>query len=282
MPTIVDKLKRYPAMKLTTMQDIGGVRAILGSVQDVYTLADEYRKGRRLAHELADQKDYIRDPRSEDGYRSVHLIYKYRNDRAPTYDGLRIELQIRTRLQHIWATAVESMGTFLGQALKSRQGDQEWLDFFALVSSAFARQEECAPVPRFADLSSGATFRAVAEAEARLDALNIMEGLSVAASAIEQRRGLGWSYHLIVLNSLERTVRITPYDRGSFELAMSEYESAETAAAKGERIEPVLVSAGPMAKLRRAYPNFFLDIDDFAWTVREICSRAGSHEQNAD
>jgi len=24
MPTIVDKLKRYPAMKLTTMQDIGG------------------------------------------------------------------------------------------------------------------------------------------------------------------------------------------------------------------------------------------------------------------
>ena len=25
MPTIIDKLKRYPAMKLTTMQDIGGV-----------------------------------------------------------------------------------------------------------------------------------------------------------------------------------------------------------------------------------------------------------------
>ncbi|MBI3812018.1 MAG: hypothetical protein HY283_07420 [Nitrospirae bacterium] len=48
MPTIIDKLRRYPAMKLTTMQDIGGVRAILGSVPDVYRLANAYRKSPRL------------------------------------------------------------------------------------------------------------------------------------------------------------------------------------------------------------------------------------------
>jgi len=119
MPTIIDKLKRYPAMKLTTMQDIGGVRAILASIRDVYKLVDEYKDSRRLSHELIDHKDYIQSPRSEDGYRSVHLIYRYKNKLAPNYDGLRIELQIRTKLQHIWATAVESMGTFLGQALKS-------------------------------------------------------------------------------------------------------------------------------------------------------------------
>lgn len=88
MPTIIDKLKRYPAMKLTTMQDIGGVRAILGSVQDVYKLADEYRKSKRLAHELIDEKNYIQNPRSEDGYRSLHLIYRYKNKQAPEYDGL--------------------------------------------------------------------------------------------------------------------------------------------------------------------------------------------------
>ena len=150
MPTIVDKLIRHPAMKLTTMQDIGGVRAILESTNDVYKLANSYRDSKRLAHELTDEKDYILNPRDEDGYRSIHLIYKYRNRRTQEYDGLRIELQIRTRLQHIWATAVESMGTFLGQALKSRQGDQEWLDFFALISSAFALKENCAPISRFA------------------------------------------------------------------------------------------------------------------------------------
>ena len=76
------------------------------------------------------------------------LIYKYKNNQHPQYDGLRLELQIRTKLQHIWATAVETMGTFLGQALKSRQGDKAWIDFFAETSSAFALMENCNPLPR--------------------------------------------------------------------------------------------------------------------------------------
>ncbi|HOI97956.1 MAG TPA: (p)ppGpp synthetase, partial [Candidatus Pacearchaeota archaeon] len=32
MPTIIEKLRRYPKMQLARMQDIGGVRAILNSV----------------------------------------------------------------------------------------------------------------------------------------------------------------------------------------------------------------------------------------------------------
>jgi ppGpp synthetase/RelA/SpoT-type nucleotidyltranferase len=276
MPTIIDKLKRYPAMKLTTMQDIGGVRAILTSVKDVHELADNYRHSRRLAHDLVYEKDYIRHPRSEDGYRSVHLIYRYKNTQAPDYDGLRLELQIRTKLQHWWATAVESMGTFLGQALKSRQGDQAWLDFFALTSSAFAHTEGCVPVPRFKDLSKEDTFVAVADAEVALGALDMMRTLSAAAKEISEIKGSGQglSYHLIVLDSEERTVEITPYDRGSLKQALTDYGRVEAEAAKGKKIEPVLVSAGPIRNLRRAYPNFFLDIKDFVTTVSGIVSAA--------
>ena len=43
MPTIIDKLKRHPNMQLSTMQDIGGVRAILNSIDDVYRLASSYK-----------------------------------------------------------------------------------------------------------------------------------------------------------------------------------------------------------------------------------------------
>src|SRR5207237_3924512 len=89
MPTIINKLVRYPAMKLTTMQDIGGVRAVLPNVVEAERLANIYRNESRFLHELIDQKDYIVNPRSEDGYRSVHLIYKYKNERFPGYDGLR-------------------------------------------------------------------------------------------------------------------------------------------------------------------------------------------------
>ena len=80
----------------------------------------------------------------------------------------------------------------------------------------------------------------------------------------------GWSYHLIILNSLERTVQIKPYDRDSFAQAEKDYSQFEAQAAEGAKFEPVLVSAGPVDKLRKAYPNFFLDIDDFQKTVQQI------------
>jgi putative GTP pyrophosphokinase len=265
MPTIIDKLKRYPAMKLTTMQDIGGVRAIMGSIKDVYSLVSEYINNKRFIHELIDQKDYIKCPRDEDGYRSVHLIYKYKNSQAPNYDGLRIELQIRTKLQHMWATAVESMGTFLGQALKSRKGDQEWLDFFAFISADFAFEEKCEPPPRFVGQSRSAIATEITNLESQLNALDMMQSMSIAADAIYKTRGSGKgsSYHLIILKSLERKVQIKPYDRDSLGQALIDYANIESEAAKGARIEPVLVSAGPMRQLRTAYPNFFLDINEF-------------------
>lgn len=275
MPTIIDKLRRYPAMKLTTMQDIGGVRAILRDLNDVYALVADYREHGRFLHKLTNHKDYIQKPRDEDGYRSVHLVYAYHNRRAPDYDGLRIELQVRTALQHVWATAVETMGTFLGQALKSRQGSREWLEFFALTSAIFAAEEGTSLPPRFTGRSESELASELAAREKRLNAMEMMTGLSVAASAITQAGGSAkaWTYHLVVLNSMERRVEILSYDRNSFERAVADYASYEERAARGDRIEPVLVSAGPLNRLRRAYPNFFLDMKAFYDRIRRIVRR---------
>ena len=43
MKTIIDKLERYPAMQLTTMQDISGVRAVLPDMKEVEKLAMDYQ-----------------------------------------------------------------------------------------------------------------------------------------------------------------------------------------------------------------------------------------------
>jgi len=56
-------------------------------------------------------------------------------------------MQIRSQLQHAWATAVETVGTFLQQALKSSQGDEGWQRFFALMGNAMAMRERRPPVP---------------------------------------------------------------------------------------------------------------------------------------
>ena len=153
---------------------------------------------------------------------------------------------------------------------------QEWLDFFAITSSAFAYKEKCPPVPRFKNLSRESTFLAIAKAEAKLDALEKMKGFSAAVNTIVTAKDSrkGWFYHLIILNSLDKKVQIKAYDRESFKRAVYDYSKTEAEAVQGAKIEPVLVSAGPIDKLRRAYPNFFLDIGDFVSVVRGIISEA--------
>jgi len=39
------------------------------------------------------------------------------------------------------------------------------------------------------------------------------------------------------------------------------------------------VSAGPIDKLRRAYPNFFLDINDFVAIVSQIITAAAKRKK---
>src|SRR5260370_11502395 len=103
MESIRAKLDRGH-MQLTQMQDIGGCRAVVNSVDEVRGLVASYQRS-TFAHEFRGEKNYIDDPKP-DGYRSHHLIYQYKakpgqND---AYNRLRIEIQIRPNLQHAWAT----------------------------------------------------------------------------------------------------------------------------------------------------------------------------------
>lgn len=265
-PSIINKLKRFPKMKLARMQDIGGMRAVVKSLPKVRELEQEY-KSSRFKHELVRIDDYITNPKS-DGYRSVHLAFRYRNNSAPEYNGLLLELQFRTMLQHAWATAVETMGTFLGQALKARQGERRWLEFFEVTGSAFAHIERTSLVPNYESLTKEKTFAKVGRLESKLEVLHQLRGFSIATDMITKKKALyGYAYHLIVLNSKERWVNVTPYSRENLEQAMTEYTRKEAQAMSGEPIEVVLVSAGPIKLLKLAYPNYFLDTRDF---IREV------------
>src|SRR5262249_36153318 len=98
--------------------------------------------------EFVKMYDYISSPKM-DGYRSVHLIYKYRTkaEKLRVYEGLRIEIQLRSKLQHAWPPAVETVSTFTGQALKSNVGEKEWKRFFSLMGSAIAAREATPTIP---------------------------------------------------------------------------------------------------------------------------------------
>ena len=110
-------------IRLSQMQDIGGCRAVLRTSDNAYDLASDFVIS-RIRHELVRHKNYIEYPR-QSGYRSIHLVYEYNSDRSTHWQGLKTEIQIRSLLQHQWATAVETVGTFTRERtqVESRQCD---------------------------------------------------------------------------------------------------------------------------------------------------------------
>ena len=261
IPSMATKLQLNHGMQLVRMQDIGGLRAVVESISQVRRLEAMYRDG-SLTHGLIDIDDYIQNPK-ESGYRSLHLIYKYKNPKPSPYDGLHLELQIRTRLQHAWATAVEIIGTFLNQALKSSQGSAEWLYYFKVVSAAFALMEKTPPPREFSGWTPARISQTCIGIERDLDVRRTLQAFAVSAKAITSNKAPG-SYHLIVLNPLDRTVFVQSYGVRRLKEANEAYAKAEIKASESSQdIQAVLVSTGTISSLRRAYPNYFLDTTQF-------------------
>ena len=140
-PSIFSKLLREKDLTLRKMQDIGGCRAIVANVDLVTRLANSFR-GSTQKHQFERVKDYISNPKPS-GYRGIHLIYRFQSDdeKNSEYNGLRIEIQIRSKKQHLWATAVEIVGSITKQSLKSSKGGSDWYRFFQRMSEAIALEE---------------------------------------------------------------------------------------------------------------------------------------------
>lgn len=278
LPSISKKLEINRGMQLARMQDVGGLRAVVETVAQVRKLHEIYCDG-SLAHELVDTDDYIATPKVS-GYRSLHLIYKYKNPGAPLYEGLSLELQLRTRLQHAWATAVETIGSFLNQALKSSEGPAEWLDYFKVVSSAFALMEKCPVAQNHANLAPQEIFRLAAQIGERLGVKRKLNAFAVAANAISSSNA-GGNYHLIVLDATERTVSLFSFGKKRLDEANAAYAEAERKASEHPDMQTVLVATSSVEALRRAFPNYFLDTKQFLSALNRMEKLANAPARDA-
>jgi len=259
------KLTLSPNMKLSQMQDIGGCRAVVESVHKVDQLVKHYMES-DIKHKLLNKDDYIRNPKTS-GYRSIHLIYKYFSDKKATHNGLRIELQVRSQLQHAWATAVETVGTFIQQALKSSQGEDEWLRFFALMGTAIATREGCPPVPGTPS-DAGELRKILREYVLKLDVTQRLQAYGAALNSVNEmdvRKDA--AYYLLELDPKAMKINVLGYVQSELTKATRDYLAAEKSLTPGS--DAVLVSVESMASLRRAYPNYFLDTNRFVEAVNQ-------------
>jgi hypothetical protein len=225
-----------------------------------------------LQHIPSQTDNYIDAPK-DSGYRDVHLIYKYHSDRRQDYNSLKIEIQLRSQLQHAWATAVETVGAFVKQALKSSLGEEEWLRFFSLMGAALAFKENTAPVPG----TPNAYSDLVKELREHARSLEVSSRLRAFGAALQYYEGAQSKknhYYLMEVNNAQRTVSVTGFKQSESEKATAKYLEVEKKIKEtSPNSDAVLVSVDSMNSLRQAYPNYFLDTGVFLSVMNEILAR---------
>jgi len=267
------RLKRMHAIRrklqrpftLYQIQDIAGCRAILADMDEVNQMVALYRNG-GSRHELSKEDNHIAEPKP-DGYRSHHLILKFRGEGdLAVFNRQTVELQLRTRLQHVWATAVEAVGLIRREALKNGRGSEDWLRLFQLMSSEFAELEGQPPV--FTTPQSARERRSeIRDLAKRVDAPSVLDSYRVALNLTEQWRvdPAFDRYFLLQFDYDTRQVRVEPFDE--YAVGAERYIQEET---ENSKRNTVLVEVDALADLKRAFPNYFLDVTVFNSHLQDV------------
>ncbi len=257
--------------KLSNMQDIGGCRVILSSKNDVFTLKKVLEES-RWKQKLVRINDYITSPKKT-GYRGVHLIYEYNSKNNFSYNGMNVEIQLRTKLQHVWATAVETIDVFLGSELKSNKGKDEWKRFFILMSSLFALEENSRTIPK-TPRTQDEILSELIEINKEFNFFIVVETINNSVKQINNfsQSKKGNVFYLLTLESKGQIVEIVRYAKRSRKEANTEYLRREKSEEK-ENKNVVLVSANSIENLKQAYPNYFMNIEDFYYKLKNYLSK---------
>jgi hypothetical protein len=270
LEAVQGKLLRKSHLKLGAMNDIAGVRVIVPTI-DGFDRFVQKCKAAWADHELKRPDDYIASPR-DTGYRSLHLIYRFKGT-DPSFDGRLVEVQIRTGLQHAWATAVETVDLFQRQTLKFGTGDPDWQRFFALMGSAIAKRENTAAVPETPTKDSDLQKELRHYVEQLQVEQHMMAYGSLHRTIRYSRAGFDhlWTsdtaesgYFVMELERDSKTIQVRGYHPDQVRAAYSDVAQVERAIQAGEKnVNVVLVAASDYEKLKDAYPNWIIDTRRF-------------------
>lgn len=269
--------KNNNAMQLTGMQDIGGLRVVvsnyskLKNVQKVLMNEVCFYEDKKLIK----FDDYINNPK-DNGYRGIHLVAKFLNQYG---DSRKIEIQVRTRLQHSWATSLEIIDLFTGQNLKSDDGEKGFLIFFKRVSNQFSLIERNESFSKSnMELITREYLETVLKSEALymecIEIKNFLEKSNQFSKSIEQnfndyrvllnkvekdviKQKNG--YVLLRLNTIKGSVDTEFFRKEDYLKATKLYGEYEKLLLANKSWVIALVSTNAFGGVKEAYPNYFAD-----------------------
>lgn len=254
--TIVEKLKRFEEnpngrMTLSRMWDIAGCRCIFNVPQEekLYSLLD------RICEEYGPDckiNDYVASPRSS-GYRSIHVYVKDKLTQKP------IEVQIRNRKQHNWATLVEIVDLLYGTQNKEYGTKSSLGRFLYLYSSASSLVDD--------DFSEMLKTERKMKVFERMSSVLTGNYLHIRRQWISQTQG-GNNYFVIIANKKGSQIFSYP----SFKEAESAYYSKYLSNDDSNIVLTHLSSPG-FEQISMAYSNYMLAMHAFFDDYRIMVSK---------
>ena len=275
---IINKLRRFSAMDLTRMQDLAGIRMVLYTscppehelhdVNQIFqhclaNLTEQFRVRDKIFH-------YIDNPK-DSGYRAIHLVVDCDTDN-PQFPTLPIELQIRTRHQHLWAMAVETAGMFYNEALKSSEGSEEWLTFFKMCGAAIAHIESGTVTAEYADYTLNDLKNTLKQYASDRTFFTKMANIK-AVHDIVLNENWDFAYCIIDLDIRKGKSVVYSFLQDQFESANSLYTRLEQSpACQNGDAYTVLVSVDHLKNIQALYPSYFLDVAEFMRIIQKFVS----------
>lgn len=282
LPTIINKLERPTldgnqdnAIKLTRMQDIGGCRAIVRNLEELQSLQQKLENSKSV-HKIIHTSNYL-SPK-DSGYGGVHLIYSCfdEDESGNNWKKTKIEVQLRTKLQHAWATSLEIVDTLEGIELKtSLTGHEEWRRFFK-ISGLLVAHDERASVLESEELKSLESELKVLVL--KLDVIGRLTRFSIGIRAateslkkLSSSKNIGMCLVTITKEDLDNPV-IHSDDKVELKIGARQFKTTESKAAlaalnDSEKtpsiILSVLLATSDAKSLKKAYPNYFGDTMEF-------------------
>lgn len=272
LSTIIDKLerpsldgKKENAISLLRMQDIGGCRAIVSNFKQLQELHQKLKNSRSV-HKIVKVDDYLTP--KDSGYSGIHLTYSCfaGTEEDHEWKKTKIEVQLRTELQHAWATSLEIIDTLENIKLKtSSVGHPEWRRFFRIAGMLVAHDEkfcmllpeEIAPLQEeLRSLERGLSVRR------KLSGYNLAIKVSTDKKNLPKRALAHQGMFLVLLkkNDVDKPddpsflVTLNAYSQREVDQAFSDLALSEE---NSDVVISVLVSAGDVRNLKKAYPNYF-------------------------
>lgn len=254
--SIINKLNRFHS-GLGEMQDIAGCRAIVSNYKNLQEIDKSLSKSKMVSNSQG--KNYILSPKS-DGYRGIHKIYKYNGEKSYC-KGLSVEIQLRTKLQHSWATTVEIVDILENEKLKNGQGSEDWKRFFYLVSNEFAKLD------KLSNVDDGIYNHEILELTNKLSVIEKLRAYKTVSNHL-MNAITSKEFVLLWLKKKERVIQFFTFD--SYESAKQMYIAMEKEYTDNNDFDVLLVNVESMKELKKAYPNYFADSSEFVSQLEKV------------